>query len=150
MNGAENRRGAGVAAPNADGAQTEPSPFTRNEGLVHAALETAGRPMKAYELLDLLHDAGLRAPMTIYRALEGLQAKGYAQKVVSQNAFVCVDRGARQHFRAIVTCRRCGDARLVPLSEGDVRAMLGVADKPIADVVVEAVSECDDAGCGKR
>ncbi|MEO1016002.1 MAG: hypothetical protein AAFX08_12530 [Pseudomonadota bacterium] len=126
------------------------APFTRNESLVHAALKAAGRPMKAYELLDILHDAGLKAPMTIYRALEGLQAKGYAQKVVSQNAFVCVDREARPHFRAVVTCRRCGEARLVPLAESDVRRMFDAVGMAITDVVIEAVGECDGAACPKR
>ncbi len=130
--------------------RADASPLTRNESIVHAALKKAGRPMKAYELLDLLHDVGLRAPMTIYRALEGLQAKGFAQKVVSQNAFVCVDGRARPHFRAVVTCRRCGAARVVPLAESDIRGLLGVADMPIADVVIEAVGECDDPSCAAR
>ncbi|MEM8936165.1 MAG: hypothetical protein AAGC77_07135 [Pseudomonadota bacterium] len=119
------------------------SPFTRNEGIVHAALEKAGRPMKAYELLDILQDAGLRAPMTIYRALEGLQAKGRAQKVVSQNAFVSVDQRSGPNYRAVITCSRCGDARLVPLAEQDVRKILGATDMRFSEIVIEATGECD-------
>lgn len=122
--------------------RVEAPSFTRNETLVHAALKKAGRPTKAYDLLDLLSDEGMKAPMTIYRALERLQAKGYVKKIFSQNAFVCADPRARPHLKAVVTCRRCGQTRLIPLAENDVRSMLGVVDMPITDLVIEAIGEC--------
>ena len=121
--------------------------LTPNEDLVHAALVKANKPMKAYELLDHLYDDGLRAPMTIYRALEGLQSKGRVQKILSQNAFVSVDPTAKPDFQAVITCRKCGDARLVPLAESAVRLLLGGADMKIASIVVEAVSDCVNPTC---
>jgi len=123
--------GAGVSGRQAQGGcDPIPAPLTRNERLVYEQLKAAHAPMKAYDLLDALHDFGLRAPMTIYRALDGLQAKGLAQKVLSQNAFVCVDEAARPQPRAVITCRRCGKANL-----------------PVTNLVVEAVGECH-APCG--
>lgn len=124
-----------------------PPSFTRNEGLVYTALKKADRPMKAYELLELLRHQGLKAPMTIYRALEGLQEKSFAHKVVSQNAFVFVDQRAKTPYRAVVTCSRCGEARLVPLAENDVKSMFGASNMPISNVVIEAVGECDSKTC---
>ncbi|MGF1543977.1 MAG: hypothetical protein ACFB00_05690 [Parvularculaceae bacterium] len=123
------------------------SPFTPNEALVYAAMRAAQRPIKAYELLDELHDAGVRAPMTIYRALEGLQAKGYAQKIVSQNAYVGVDRSAERTVCAVVTCRRCGEVRLAPLTARRVRALFRDAEMAIDEVFIEAIGDCGDENC---
>lgn len=128
----------------------ETAALTRNEDIVFTALQSAGRPMKAYELLELLHDQGLKAPMTIYRALEGLQSKTFVHKVVSQNAFICVDHSEEPNFRAVVTCRQCGDARLVALAEYDVQAMLGAINMPISNVVFEVVGECANKPCSKN
>lgn len=124
--------------------------LTKNESLVYTALQKADRPIKAYELLDLLYDKGLKAPMTIYRALEGLQEKALAQKVFSQNAFVSIDHHMRARPRAVVTCRQCGSARLVPLAKRDITALLGAADMPMTDLVIEAVGECDGDTCPTR
>ena len=64
------------------------SSLTKNEGLVYAALKSAGQPLKAYDLLDILKSKGVRAPMTIYRALEGLETKGHVHKLDALNAYV--------------------------------------------------------------
>jgi len=116
--------------------------FTRNERLVHSALQKARRPMKAYELLGVLHEKGLKAPMTIYRALAGLTAKGAVQKIVSQNAFVCVDDKKRRQFRAVLTCRRCGETKIVPLPEHQVLSMFENVEMPIVNVMIEAEGDC--------
>ena len=124
--------------------------LTKNENLVYEVLKDADRPMKAYEMLALLHDKGMKAPMTVYRALEGLQAKALAQKVFSQNTYVGVNREAQGGSRAVVTCRQCGDARLVPFAKNEVAADLGSAEMSLTDIVVEVVGACDGKACLPR
>ena len=48
-------------------------------------------PLKAYELLNLLKHDGIKAPMTVYRALDKLQAKGLVLKLEAENAFALND-----------------------------------------------------------
>jgi Fur family zinc uptake transcriptional regulator len=72
----------------------------------------AGRPVKAYELLDLMkatHDAA--APPTVYRALDFLLEHGFIHKLASINAFVgCHHPGAAQHAVPFLICDRCQSA----------------------------------------
>jgi Fur family zinc uptake transcriptional regulator len=73
----------------------------------------AGRPVGAYTLLDRLKaERANAAPVTVYRALEFLQANGLIHKVERLNAFVaCTEQGERHHHEHSVQfliCRKCG------------------------------------------
>lgn len=72
----------------------------------------AERPVKAYELLDLMkatHDAA--APPTVYRALDFLFEHGFIHKLTSINAFVgCHHPGGEQHAVPFLICDRCHSA----------------------------------------
>jgi Fur family zinc uptake transcriptional regulator len=72
----------------------------------------AGRPMKAYELLDQMketHDAA--APPTVYRALDFLFEHGFIHKLASINAFVgCHHPGGEQHAVPFLICDTCQSA----------------------------------------
>lgn len=72
----------------------------------------AGRPMKAYELLDQMkatHDAA--APPTVYRALDFLLEHGFIHKLSSINAFVgCHHPGGEQHAVPFLICDTCQSA----------------------------------------
>ncbi|MGY0797898.1 transcriptional repressor [Lysobacter sp. A286] len=72
----------------------------------------AGRPMKAYELLDQMkvtHDAA--APPTVYRALDFLFEHGFIHKLSSINAFVgCHHPGGEQHAVPFLICDNCQSA----------------------------------------
>ena len=56
----------------------------------------AGKPVKAYDLLDQLRERhGNAAPPTVYRALDFLLEHGFIHKLESINAFVsCLDKSA--------------------------------------------------------
>lgn len=75
-------------------------------------IAAAERPVKAYELLDLMkatHDAA--APPTVYRALEFLLEHGFIHKLSSINAFVgCHHPGGEQHAVPFLICDRCNSA----------------------------------------
>ncbi|MGV6801185.1 MAG: Fur family transcriptional regulator [bacterium] len=89
-----------------DHAQTADA-LTKNERLVYEALKEAGVPQKAYDLLDRLKDKGVRAPMTIYRALEGLEEKGLVHKLDALNAFVLCNHDAPHQIQSFLVCEAC-------------------------------------------
>lgn len=90
----------------------------------------AGRPMKAYELLDQMkatHEAA--APPTVYRALDFLLEHGFIHKLSSINAYVgCHHPGSAQHAVPFLICDRCQsateleDERIVELLDARARA----------------------------
>ena len=84
----------------------------------------AGRPMKAYDLLDQMkatHDSA--APPTIYRALDFLLEHGFIHKLASINAFVgCHHPGAEAHAVPFLICDKCQSA--TELEDEDIVASL--------------------------
>jgi Fur family zinc uptake transcriptional regulator len=65
-------------------------------------------PIGAYAILDLMGEGAARpAPITVYRALDFLQAHGLIHRVASLNAFVgCADPGSG-HGSQFLICRGC-------------------------------------------
>ena len=86
----------------------------------------AGKPIKAYDLLDKVREgegAGAAAPPTVYRALDFLLANGFIHKLESVNAFVaCHHPNAAQHSAPFLICDGCHQA--VELEDEHVVATL--------------------------
>ena len=86
----------------------------------------AGKPIKAYDLLDKVREgegAGAAAPPTVYRALDFLLANGFIHKLESVNAFVaCHHPNAAQHSAPFLICDACHKA--VELEDEHVVATL--------------------------
>lgn len=90
----------------------------------------AARPLKAYELLDLMkatHEGA--APPTVYRALDFLLENGFIHKLASINAFVaCHHPGGERHAVPFLICDDCQsaieleDAEIVRLLDARARA----------------------------
>ncbi|MEO6154959.1 MAG: transcriptional repressor [Thermomonas sp.] len=82
----------------------------------------AGKPIKAYDLLELVREgegAGAAAPPTVYRALDFLLANGFIHKLESVNSFVaCHHPSTDQHSVPFLICNRCHSA--VELEDRDV------------------------------
>ena len=74
----------------------------------------AGKPIKAYDLLEQVRDgegAGAAAPPTVYRALDFLMANGFIHKLESINAYVaCHHPNSAQHSVPFLICDRCHSA----------------------------------------
>ena len=87
----------------------------------------AGQPVKAYDLLEQLHDdRGAAAPPTVYRALDFLLANGFIHKLESVNAFVaCHHPNARHHSVPFLICDRCHSA--TELEDASIVAKLEAA-----------------------
>ena len=86
----------------------------------------AGKPIKAYDLLDKVREgegAGAAAPPTVYRALDFLLANGFIHTLESVNAFVaCHHPNAAQHSAPFLICDGCHKA--VELEDEHVVATL--------------------------
>ncbi len=74
------------------------------------------KPMSAYEILDKLRKFGIKAPPTVYRALETLIERGMVHRIESLNAFIaCHDEEdtdhEHNHAAQFAVCRSCGDVK---------------------------------------
>lgn len=100
--------------------------LTPIRALVVRLIAQAGRPVKAYDLLEMVRNAdtvGADAPPTVYRALDFLMANGFVHKLQSVNAFVaCHHPDSVEHSVPFLICDRCHSA--VELEDVDVVAQL--------------------------
>ena len=89
----------------------------------------AGKPIKAYDLLERVRDgegAGAAAPPTVYRALDFLLANGFIHKLESINAFVaCHHPNATRHSVPFLICEGCNAA--IELEDASIVAALDAA-----------------------
>src|SRR3989339_1169658 len=89
----------------------------------------AGKPIKAYDLLERVRDgegAGAAAPPTVYRALDFLLANGFIHKLESINAFVaCHHPNSAQHSVPFLICDLCHSA--TELEDASIVASLDAA-----------------------
>jgi len=71
----------------------------------------AGKPIKAYDLLDQMsRSQGPVAPPTVYRALDFLLDGGFIHRLASVNAFVSCHHPRVEHSVPFLICDRCHDA----------------------------------------
>lgn len=105
--------------------------LTRNERLVLEVLSREDGPMKAYELLAALKDKGVKAPMTVYRALDRLENKGLVHKLDGINSFVICNHDAPhpvQLFLICTNCNRVEEIREHAVAEFDWEALTRIGD----------------------
>ena len=89
----------------------------------------AGKPVKAYDLLDRLREKhGNAAPPTVYRALDFLLENGFIHKLESINAYVSCHHPAESHQVPFLICDNCQcaqevcDERVAELIEAQAKA----------------------------
>jgi Fur family transcriptional regulator, zinc uptake regulator len=101
--------------------------LTKNQKLVYEALNTAPGPLSAYTILDQLRDAGFRAPLQVYRALDKLLEMGLVHRLETINSFVACAHphcGSHGHgMMAFAICDVCG--QVDEFADGIVQARLG-------------------------
>lgn len=98
--------------------------LTNNQAVVLAALKRAETPMTAYEILGLeeIRAAGLKAPLTIYRALDKLISAGLVHRIESINAFLVCERRPHPGPAGFAICDKC--RKTVELTLTDCEAHL--------------------------
>ncbi len=85
----------------------KPAQITRNQQLVLDCLTSNVSPLSAYDILDRVREAGIRAPLQVYRALDKLIVTGRVHKVESLNAFVACAHRHRSQITAFAICDHC-------------------------------------------
>ncbi len=93
------------------GVRKRPAGLLKNEKLVWDVLAASKDPLKAYEILDRLKERGVRAPMTVYRALDGLEAKGHIHKLDGLNAFVVCNHEGPHVVQTFLVCESCSTVK---------------------------------------
>ena len=123
-----------------------PTKLTKNQDVVLDALRSGSGPMSAYQLLDMdmVRSNGLRAPLTIYRALDKLIEVGLVHRIESLNAFICCDQNHHSDPPAFMICHDCKN-----ITEVDTKAVRKALTKQaselgfqIEQLQVEASGRC--------
>jgi len=90
----------------------------------------AGRPVKAYDLLDSMKTKnGSSAPPTVYRALDFLLEQGFIHRLASVNAFVGCHHPHERHSVPFLICDACHvaieleDERITRLLDDQAKAL---------------------------
>lgn len=87
---------------------------TDNHERVFAHLRKAGAPLTAYQILEGMQDDRIRAPVTVYRALDRLVSEGRVHRIESLNAFVpCRAANHYRHAPVFAICCECGSVQEV-------------------------------------
>jgi len=85
----------------------------------------AGKPLKAYDLLDQVREGGgpgAAAPPTVYRSLDFLLANGFIHKLESVNAFIACCHPTLPHSAPFLICDHCHAA--IELEDVNIAAQL--------------------------
>lgn len=134
--------------------------LTKNQRAVLTSLSGSGRALTAYEILDDVRDAGIRAPVQVYRALEALTGRGIVHRIESMNAFVACAHGhdapqdtdAKPHHATIAfaICDDCGLVSEIPAPK--VEKTLGALAQDqgftTAHAVLELRGQCSTCRTG--
>ncbi len=75
-------------------------------------LSKSHKPLTAYEILDKLRKFGIKAPPTVYRALDTLLECGLVHRIETLGAFIACDKHENDHSHAqFAVCRECGEVQ---------------------------------------
>ena len=123
--------------------------LNQNDKKVLKALDSAEKPLSAYDILDQARSDALKAPVQVYRALQKLEKNGLVHRIEALNAFVacsdCAHAGhdhtdashTHAHHRpGFIICRGCGTVREFE----DERVAAIAVDAAGRDFSVELVS----------
>ncbi len=79
-------------------------------------LQAADKPLTAYDVLELMKDGDtVPKPPTAYRALDFLEAHGFAHRIESLNAYVVCDVDHLHQGSQFMICTDCGGVEEVHL-----------------------------------
>lgn len=110
-------------------------------------LLAADGPVKAYDLMAAFGtgaDGAPAKPPTVYRALEFLEAQGFAHRIESLNAYVACRLGDDAHAAAFLICTCCGATKEVEPKGASALAAAAAADAgySLTGLTVEARGLC--------
>lgn len=103
----------------------------------------------AYDIIERMAGQGPRpAPITVYRALDFLEAHGLVHKVESRNAFVACSHPHEGKPAALLLCERCGLVAELDAPEvfDTLQSVARAQDFIIHRSVVELTGLCGSCG----
>jgi len=121
--------------------------LSKNQSVVLETLQNASGPLSAYQIMDVpgVRERGLKAPLTIYRALDKLIERGMVHRLDSMNAFVACGRDEPHDSpAAFMICTACKSTIEVESTEC-VRSVHSIAEEISFDVErvqVEISGQC--------
>lgn len=121
-----------------------PAGLAKNEKLVWDVLVAATEPLKAYEILDKLKELGVRAQMTVYRALDGLEEKGHIHKMDGLNAFVLCNHEGPHVVQTFLVCDKCSTVQELDVVavEADIAPAVNAASFDMHTARLEIKGNC--------
>ena len=78
----------------------------------------AGRPIKAYDLLQRIRGDGEAKPPTVYRTLDFLIEMGLVHRIESLNAFAACGHWKHGHSAVFLICNGCGSVAELHTNDG--------------------------------
>jgi Fur family zinc uptake transcriptional regulator len=88
--------------------RTKSTDISAHSKLVLKLLEKSKKPLTAYDILGKLQGSAIKAPQTVYRALDALSERGLIHRIESIGAFVACHNDAEDHGTQFAVCRSCG------------------------------------------
>lgn len=121
-----------------------PGGLSKNEKLVWKVLASSTESLKAYDILDQLKSEGVRAPMTVYRALDGLEAKGHIHKLEGLNAFVLCNHEGPHQVQTFLVCENCSTVEELEVAavEADIAPAVKAAAFDMRTARLEIKGNC--------
>lgn len=78
-------------------------------------LKKSKKPLTAYDILGKLQNSGIKAPQTVYRALDSLVEHNLIHRIESLGAFVACNNEEEDHGKQFAVCRLC--SRVIELHD---------------------------------
>lgn len=129
---------------------TQSQNLTKNQRAVLDALTASSVPMSAYDLLDLddIRAKGLKAPLTIYRALDKLRDFNLVHRIESLNAYVACGTAPHDEPVGFLSCEKCRTTVELPIDKCEkiLQSAAKSSGFTIDKMVVEVSGKC--AKCG--
>ncbi len=126
--------------------------LTRNQRVVLGALNEAATPLTAYEILDRagVRSEGIKAPLTVYRALERLMARGLVHRIETINAFVACEHAPHAEPSGFAICQVCRRATELRLSDCEAHLTGNATSKGfhVEAIRVELTGRCAQCRAG--
>jgi Fur family zinc uptake transcriptional regulator len=131
--------------PGKEHSRKRPAGLLKNEKLVWDVLAASRDPLKAYEILDKLKELGVRAPMTVYRALDGLEAKGHIHKIDGMNAFMLCNHDGPHVVQTFLVCESCSTVKELQVMavEADIAPAVRAASFDMHTARLEIKGNCN-------
>ncbi len=112
---------------------------------VLACVSRSHAAVGAYEVIDRMAEQGPRpAPITVYRALDFLEAHGLVHKVESRNSYVACSHAHEGEPAALLICEKCGTVAELEAPEAFATLRSGASGQHFRPrrMIVEMPGQC--------